>query len=91
WYKIVSDANLTSDRTKIHGCSYTNYYNYNSYVYVHSSFIKKINTTVNNKFNSNNQEVLKDYTYKEYSKDATYTPKVGLILKDTLIFSPSIV
>jgi hypothetical protein len=44
WYKIVSDANLNSSRTSVQSCSYTNYYNFNSYVYVHSSFINKINT-----------------------------------------------
>ncbi|MBQ8472684.1 MAG: glucosaminidase domain-containing protein [Bacilli bacterium] len=86
WYKIVSDANLNESRTSIQSCSYSNYYNYNSYVYVHSSFIKKTNTTTNNKYNSNNQEVLKNYKYKEYSNGSVYTPKVGLITKYTNVF-----
>lgn len=89
WYKIVSDANLNNDRNSIKGCSYTNYYNWNSFVYVHSSFIKKINTSYNNKYNSNNLEDLKDYTYKEYSNGANYNPKVGLITNDTKIYLTS--
>ena len=83
WYKIVSDANLTTDRTSIQSCSYTNYYNYNSYVYVHSSFVKKINTSANGKYNSNNTLNDKNIKYKEYSNGAKYVPKVGLITNDT--------
>ncbi len=86
WYKIVSDANLITERSSIQSCSYTNYYNYNSYVYVHSSFIKKINTTVNGKYNNNQTLNDKNLIYKEYSSGATFTPKVGLITKDTSIF-----
>lgn len=86
WYKIVSDANLTVDRTSIQSCSYTNYYNYNSYVYVHSSFIKKINQSVNGKYNSNQTLNDKNLIYKEYSSGANYTPKVGLITKDTNVY-----
>ena len=86
WYKIVSDANLTTDRTSIQSCSYTNYYNYNSYVYVHSSFIKKINQSVNGKYNSNQAINDKNIIYKEYSSGATYVPKVGVISKDLSIY-----
>ena len=86
WYKIVSDANLTTDRTSIQSCSYTNYYNYNSYVYVHSSFIKKINQSVNGKYNSNQSLNDKNIIYKEYSSGAKYTPRVGFITKDLSIF-----
>ena len=86
WYKIVSDANLTVDRTSIQSCSYTNYYNYNSYVYVHSSFINKINNSVNGKYNTNNQINDKYIKYQEYSSGATYTPRTALVIKDTNIF-----
>jgi len=83
WYKIVSDANLTNDRTTIPSCTYTSYYNYDSYVYVHSSLINKINDT---SYKSNKIETDKNYTYHEYSSGAIYTPLVGLIKKDTLIY-----
>lgn len=86
WYKIVSDANLTSDRTNVQACSYTNYYNYNSYVYVHSSFIKKINKTSNGKYNSIANSNDLDIKYQEYSSGATYLPKVGLVTKDANLF-----
>ena len=86
WYKIVSDANLTTNRTSIQSCSYTNYYNYNSYVYVHSSFVKKINTTSNGKYNSNKDANDKNILYKEYSSGAQYTPKVGSITKEVAVY-----
>lgn len=86
WYKIVSDANLTSNRSSIQSCSYTNYYNWNSYVYVHSSFIEKINTTTNGLYNTNNFKEENNYTYKEYSSGASYEPKVGLIKEDTKLY-----
>ena len=86
WYKIVSDANLTTDRNSIQSCSYTNYYNYNSYVYVHSSFIRKINTTINGKYNSNKDINDKNIKYTEYSNGASYVPKTLLITKNTSIY-----
>ena len=86
WYKIVSDANLTANRTTIQSCNYANYYNYNSYVYIHSSFVKKINTTVNGKYNSNESLNDKNITYKEFSSGASYSPKVLLISKDKTVY-----
>ena len=84
WYKIVSDANLSSDRTNVLPCSYTNYYNYNSYVYVHSSLIDKINTTYNNKYNDfSSITSYKNYTYHEYSNKSVYKPIVGLVNEDS--------
>ena len=83
WYKIVSDANLTTDRTSIQSCSYTNYYNYNSYVYVHSSFIKKINNSEYHNINNLNDI---DIKYTEYSNGASYAPRVGVINKDSSIY-----
>ena len=86
WYKIVSDGNLTSDRTSIQSCSYTNYYNYDSYVYVHSSFIKKINQSANGKYNGISKSNDLDIKYNEFSSGASYTPKMALINKDANIF-----
>lgn len=86
WYKIVSDGNLNNERTSLQACSYTNYYNYNSYVYIHSSFVKKINTSVNGKYNSPKELNDKNIIYKEYSSGANYKPKVGSIVKDTTVF-----
>ena len=86
WYKIVSDANLTTNRTSIQTCSYTNYYNYNSYVYVHSSFVKKVSNTSNGKYNSIQNPNDKDLKYAEYSSGANYTPKVLSIKKDLVVY-----
>ena len=86
WYKIVSDANLTVDRTSIQSCSYTNYYNYNSYVYIHSSFIRKINQSANGKYNGITNANDLDIKYSEYSEGASYSPKVLKIIKDTDIY-----
>ena len=87
WYKIASDPNLVSGRTRIQSCSFSNYYNWDSYVYVHSSFIDKINKSKNGEYNTNNfSNIEKNYTYKEYATNATYEPKVGLITKDTSVY-----
>ena len=88
WYKVISDMNLNGTRTSGVSCNYTNYYNYNSYVYIHSSFIKKINKTVNGKYNSVNLQE-NNYTYKEYSSGAFYTPKTATILKNTTLSTSS--
>ena len=88
WYKVVADMNLNGTRTSGVSCSYTNYYNYNSYVYIHSSFIKKINKTVNGKYNSINLQN-NNYIYKEYSSGAKYTPKTGTILENTSMYITS--
>ena len=84
WYKIASDANLTTDRKSIQSCSYTNYYNYNSYVYIHSSFVKIINN--NTKYNQITNSNDKNLEYQEYSSGAVYTPKVGKITKDSTVY-----
>ena len=92
WYKIVSDSNLNSSRTGSMNCSFTNYYNWDSYVYIHSSFVKKINITTNKKYNSYlnvNSGIDDNYTYQEYSNKALYEPKVGLILNDTNVYESS--
>ena len=88
WYKVVSDMNLNGTRTSGVSCSYANYYNYNSYVYIHSSFIKKINKTINGKYNSINLQS-NNYIYKEYASGAKYTPKTGTILKNTNMYTTS--
>ncbi|MCI5701818.1 MAG: DUF5011 domain-containing protein [Erysipelotrichaceae bacterium] len=88
WYKVVSDMNLNGTRTSGVSCSYANYYNYNSYVYIHSSFIKKINKTINGKYNSVNLQN-NNYIYKEYASGAKYTPKTGTIIKNTDMYITS--
>jgi hypothetical protein len=88
WYKIVSDANLNSNRTSINSTSWAPY-NWDSYVYVHSSLVTKINTgknKVNNKYNSPKTIYEhKDtyYQYVSYASGATYTPVVGKIKANT--------
>lgn len=88
WYKVISDMNLNGTRTSGVSCSYANYYNYNSYVYIHSSFIKKINKTINGKYNSVNLQN-NNYIYKEYASGAKYTPKTGTIIKNTDMYITS--
>ncbi len=76
WYKISSDANLTSDRTSIQACSFQNYYNYNGYVYVSAAFVRIINNSSNGKYNGINTSNDRDYVYEEFSNGASYSPKV---------------
>ena len=57
--------NLNSARTSGVSCTYSNYYNYNSYVYAHSSLITKINKTYNNEYNPLANKNNENYTYFE--------------------------
>ncbi len=89
WYKIMADPNLNSGRTGIQGCSASTYYNWNSYVYVNSTFIDKINTSKSGKYVNPNSIAEKNYTYTEYASSSNYTPKVGVISKDSTLYDTS--
>lgn len=83
WYKVQSDSNLNSDRTSVLGASSSwPHYNWNSYVYVHSSYLTKINNAPKNgtKYNTPSDldnTPIYDYTYKSYANNTEYTPIVG--------------
>lgn len=90
WYKIVSDINLNSNRTGVQECSYTNYYNWDSYVYIHSSLVTKINDNSEyNNYSNVKDSIDKDYTYKHFSNGSVYEPITGLINKDSIIYHNS--
>lgn len=83
WYKIASDANLTSDRKSVQACSYTNYYNYDGYVYISAAFVKIINDTSVKSINTSND---RNYIYEEYSNGASYNPKVVKAKNNTTVY-----
>ena len=83
WYKVQSDANLNSSRTEIVTTSWATY-NWNSYVYIHSSFLTLINDSKNEDDSYNNpNNLLKEPTnscvYKTYADNLSYTPLIGII------------
>ncbi len=91
WYKVISDANLNASRTARNNANWISY-NWDSYVYIHSSYVKKINTGKNavaNTYNNpKNIYEYKDtyYKYISYSNGSSYTPVVGKINKNTNSF-----
>lgn len=84
WYKIVSDLNIDSNKN-----SYSKYpekFDWdNSYVYVPSSYFKKINTARDGikSFNDVYPYVENTYKYAFYNDGEKLTPKVGKSLRDT--------
>ena len=92
WYKIQSDANLTSDRKSV---SDAGEYNWGSYVYVHSGSILKAN-----KVNKNSDgtypspknvknEPITNSEYIPYSSKDGYNPKVVKIKADKVAYQSS--
>ena len=91
WYKIQSDTNV-SDTGAIIATSSTDYakYNWTGYLYVHSSYFKKINTGKTKEDGSyySPMDVDKDInsytiTSNTNAKNTKYTPEVGLLNSDT--------
>ena len=91
WYKIQSDSNVTDSGSLI-STSSSNWssYNWRGYLYVHSSYFKKINvgkTNEDGKYNSpaNVSKDINSYTITTNinSKNTKYTPEVGIVNKDT--------
>ena len=87
WYKVVSDLNIDSNYNEITSGAY----NWNSYVYVKESDIKKINngkngykspTTVTEYKNKN-------YEYDLYDSGNTFSPKVAITTKDASYYYDS--
>ena len=90
WYKIQSDSNITNTGTVVGSNSTTMpQYNWEGYVYVHSSFFEKINEASKNEDGTYHKPVdvkkdnIDDSSYNVYATKTEYNPKVGLLNKDT--------
>ena len=87
WYKVVSDLNIDSNFNEITSGDY----NWDSYVYVPASYIKKINTGKNGYISPNDVTKYqnKDYEYDLYVEDTVLKPKVAKSTKDTSFYYDS--
>ena len=89
WYKIQADSNLNSANTGvITANSSWPKYNWNGSVYIHSSYVMKINDAKNEDGTYNGpskvgNDTTNNFTYKTYANSSTYEPIVGLLRKDT--------
>ena len=81
WYKVVSDLNIDSNYNEITSGDY----NWNGYVYVQASQVRKINNGKNGYVSPNNVYKYKDtnYTYDLYVENANLKPKVAISTKNT--------
>ena len=81
WYKVVSDLNIDSNYNE----KTSGDYNWNAYVYVKASQVRKINTGKKGNVSPNNVYAYQDknYTYDLYDANATLSPKVAISLKNT--------
>ena len=81
WYKVVSDLNIDSNYNE----KTSGDYNWNAYVYVKASDVRKINTGKKGNISPNSVYAYQDknYTYDLYDSNATFSPKVAIITKDT--------
>ena len=81
WYKVVSDLNINSNYQEITSGDF----NWNGYVYVEASNVRKINKGKNGNISPNNVYNHKDknYTYDLYVENATFKPKVAITTKNT--------
>ena len=88
WYKIQSDSNVNSSGSLI-STSKNNWakYNWDGYLYVHSSFFAKINEGKknNDKYNSPSslQKDINSYDIVTNADNSKYTPEVGVVNSDT--------
>lgn len=80
WYKVVSDLNIDSAYNEIESGNY----NWNSYVYIPSSYVKKINTGKNGYISPNDvtEYKNKNYEYDLYDANNVLTPKVAITTKN---------
>ena len=94
WYKIQSDSNINNSGSLISGNSSTwPEYNWEGAVYVHSSFITKINDAKKEDGTYNKPtDIVKDVNTETITTNATktkYTPQVGLLTSDKDYFYTS--
>ena len=87
WYKVVSDLNIDSNYNEISSGAY----NWNGYVYVQASNIRKINNGKNGYISPNNvtEYANKNYEYNLYDAGNTFNPKVAISTKDTQYYYDS--
>ncbi len=78
WYKVISDKNLSNGNIVTSGD-----YNWNSYVWVQASQVKKINNTTYHSVDTITNFKDKNYTYDLYVENAVFKPKVAISTKDT--------
>lgn len=80
WYKVVSDLNINSSYNEITSGNY----NWNGYVYVKASSVKKINTGKNGYISPNKvtEYKNKNYEYDLYVVDTELKPKVAVTTKN---------
>ena len=83
WYKVISDMNLDSNGNVVDGD-----YNWkNNYVYVPSTYVRKINTAKGkNSIDSITKYQDSKYTYDLYIENQTLAPKVALTIHDANYF-----
>ena len=84
WYKIISDMNLNSNKDS-YG-SYSEYFDWNnSYVYVPSSYFKKINQAKDGLKDVSDVYPYSgyDYKYSYYNNGEEITPQIGKVIRDT--------
>ena len=81
WYKVVSDLNIDSNYNEITSGDY----NWNAFVYVKASQVRKINTGKNGYISPNSVYKYQNsnYTYDLYVENNTYKPKVAVTTKNT--------
>ena len=81
WYKVVSDLNIDSNYNEVTSGDY----NWNGYVYVKASNVKKINEGKNGNIGPNDvtQYQNKDYEYNLYVENTQLKPRVAITTKNT--------
>ena len=81
WYKVVSDINIDSNGNE----RTSGNYNWNAYVYVKASQVKKINKGKNGYISPNSVFEYKDknYEYDLHVENTELKPQVAISIKDT--------
>ena len=81
WYKVISDLNIDSNYNEITSGDY----NWNGYVYVPASYVKKINKAKNGYLDVDDitEYKNKDYTYDLLVENTELRPKVAISTKAT--------
>ena len=81
WYKVVSDLNIDSNYNE----KTSGNYNWNNYVYVLASTVRKINKGKNGYISPNSVTEYQDkyYEYDLFVENANLKPKVALSIKNT--------
>jgi len=78
WYKVISDKNLSNGNIVGSGN-----YNWNSYVWVQASQVRKINNATYHSIDNITNFKDKNYTYDLYIENTVLKPKVAISIKDT--------